>query len=370
MANISDHVSMYNIAPFGRCRTTAYPPTGSATAANKGVLTPMPCVPGTMTEWINGKSDYLVKGKPALLKSSYCRCQWGGIITITDDGQRDTGDANLNKVALQSEEELLEEEHNENATLDINAVLDGIQTVLDFAGFAPGVGSIPDLLNAAISACRGNWAESGLSLIAAVPGIGDAAAGVKLASRGLKLSKRKEKLSKMAKRCVGKDVDISVTKLMSKGMTEDEAIFFRRSVRNERREFARKFYEDSGCVKSTEIDTHLCGIDFNKPVKVKTTPPPEVFYQYQRRGTNTLKRTRGSYYTPDKNAQPTELGIYDRFAFKEGRRENKKYHVEIHDVKPQKALISTAAPIKDNWSIPGKSYQTKGGGIQYFMPIQ
>ena len=78
-ANISDHVSMYNITPFGKCHTVAYPPTGSATAANHGHLMPMPCVPGTVTEWVNGKNDYIVKGKPALLKSSYCRCQWGGI---------------------------------------------------------------------------------------------------------------------------------------------------------------------------------------------------------------------------------------------------------------------------------------------------
>lgn len=98
MANISDYVSMYNIAPFGKCHTVAYPPTGSATAANHGHLTPMPCVPGTVSEWINGKSDYIVKGKPALLKSSYCRCQWGGVITITDDGQVDTGNADLSKI--------------------------------------------------------------------------------------------------------------------------------------------------------------------------------------------------------------------------------------------------------------------------------
>ena len=62
-----------------------------------------------------------------------------------------------------------EEELAENAALDLNAVLDGIQTALDLAGFAPGVGAVPDLLNAAISACRGNWAEAGLSILAAVP---------------------------------------------------------------------------------------------------------------------------------------------------------------------------------------------------------
>jgi len=88
-ANISDHQSMVNIAPFGRCHTVAYPPTGSATAANHGTLTPMPCVPNTPFPWMGGKDDVILKGQPALLKSSKCRCAWGGIITITYDGQTD-----------------------------------------------------------------------------------------------------------------------------------------------------------------------------------------------------------------------------------------------------------------------------------------
>lgn len=100
MANISDHQSMYNIAGFGKCHTTRYPATGAATAANHGKLTPMPCVPGTNTEWKNGKDDYIIKGDAALLKSSYCKCCWGGIITITDDGQKDTGSADLSRIPL------------------------------------------------------------------------------------------------------------------------------------------------------------------------------------------------------------------------------------------------------------------------------
>lgn len=188
MANISDHVSMYNIAPFGKCHTVAYPPTGSATAANHGHLTPMPCVPGTVSEWINGKSDYIVKGKPALLKSSYCRCQWGGIITITDDGQVDTGNPNLDKQQIETEEEWKEKEQEE-ILKDKDALLDGIQTALDLAGFAPGVGAIPDLLNAAIYAVRGDKLNAGLSLLAAVPGIGDVAAAAKIAGKGVKAVK-------------------------------------------------------------------------------------------------------------------------------------------------------------------------------------
>lgn len=107
MANVSDHISMYNIHPFGKCRTTSYPPTGSATAANHGVLTPMPCVPGTMSNWMQGKTDYIVKGHHALLKSSYCKCQWGGIITITNDGQTDTGKPDMSRKHRETVEEMM-----------------------------------------------------------------------------------------------------------------------------------------------------------------------------------------------------------------------------------------------------------------------
>lgn len=236
MANISDHVSMYNIWPFGKCRTTSYPATGAATAANHGTLTPMPCVPGTISEWLQGKGDYIIKGKPALLKSSYCRCQWGGIITITNDGQTDTGDADLNRVALQSEEEMLkkqeEEELAENAKLDVNAILDGIQTALDLAGFAPGLGAVPDLLNAAISACRGNWAEAGLSVLAAVPGIGDAAAATKLVGRGVKAAKKTGKVGDAVKTVNKTDKTANVGK-MTKASEEYDSEKLRR-IRAER----------------------------------------------------------------------------------------------------------------------------------------
>lgn len=191
-ANISDHISMYNIAPFGKCHTTCYPPTGSATAANHGHLTPMPCVPGTDTNWINGKDDYIIKGNPALLKSSYCRCKWGGVIAITDDGQIDTGSADLSKENAKSEEEM-KAETEEKTKLNPESVLDGIQLALDAAGLAPGVGAIPDLLNASISALRGDWGAAGLSVLAAVPVIGDAATAAKFAQKGMKAAKAAKK---------------------------------------------------------------------------------------------------------------------------------------------------------------------------------
>lgn len=189
-ANIGDHIAMRNIAPFGKCHTTAYPATGSATAANHGKLTPMPCVPNTPFPWMNGKNDVLLKGQPALLKSSSCRCVYGGVITFTYDGQVDgTGsDVEIEKPA--SQEEL---DAGAEMPLSPEELLDAIQMALDAAGLFPGLGAIPDLLNACISACRGDWANAGLCLFAAIPGIGDAAGAAKLMKNGAKMAAKTKK---------------------------------------------------------------------------------------------------------------------------------------------------------------------------------
>lgn len=90
-ANISDHVSMANLAPFGLCRSLAFPPTAAATAAALGTLTPMPCIHNTPAPWFVGKMDTLIQGQPALLKSCKCQCMWGGTISLITDGQMGEG---------------------------------------------------------------------------------------------------------------------------------------------------------------------------------------------------------------------------------------------------------------------------------------
>lgn len=87
-ANISDHIPMVNIAPFGLCRSMSNPTVAAATAANMGVLTPMPCVPNTPNEWLQGKDDVIEKGRPALLNTCKLQCQWAGTIELINDGQK------------------------------------------------------------------------------------------------------------------------------------------------------------------------------------------------------------------------------------------------------------------------------------------
>ena len=209
MGNISDHKSMVNLAPFGRCRSLGFPATASATAAHHGHLTPMPCVHNTPTPWTVGKTDYLVKGEPALLKNCKCQCMWGGTISIIDDGQKNTGAADLSKVARQTtdalnkkntqkQDDIIERSEDEVIATDAfgmkrETVLDGIQFALDLAGLVPVVGAAADLTNAAIYAVRGDKANAAFSLMAAVPGVGDAATAAKMVNKGIKVAKSIEK---------------------------------------------------------------------------------------------------------------------------------------------------------------------------------
>lgn len=67
--------------------------------------------------------------------------------------------------------------------------MDFVHGALDVAGFIPGVGAIADGINAGIYAAEGDWGNAALSLAAAVPGVGDAAAAVKIAGKVAKAAK-------------------------------------------------------------------------------------------------------------------------------------------------------------------------------------
>lgn len=199
-ANIADYVSIKNIPSFGRCRSLGYPPTAAATAANYGKLTPMPCVPGTCPKWQAIDKDSLICGEPALLEPATLKCVYGGTISIVNPRQSleikvrgvsfsQRSETQQEKAMQKIPEELLQEFNAlDRERLSQQSVLDGVQMALDVAGMAPGVGAIPDLMNAAISVLRGDWVGAGLSIVAAVPGVGDVVGGAKIAYRGAKIA--------------------------------------------------------------------------------------------------------------------------------------------------------------------------------------
>ncbi|MOA05266.1 hypothetical protein D3C78_1248580 [compost metagenome] len=73
LMNVTDSKVNENIFTFGVCESRS-----------------KPCEPEVNMEWMNGKPDLLVDGKPALLNISYVNCvhDEGGIIYVEDDGQK------------------------------------------------------------------------------------------------------------------------------------------------------------------------------------------------------------------------------------------------------------------------------------------
>ncbi len=61
-----------------------------------------------------------------------------------------------------------------------------IHGVLDVAGFIPGVGAVADLANAGLYAAEGDYLNAGLSLVSAIPGIGDTVALAKKSVNAVK----------------------------------------------------------------------------------------------------------------------------------------------------------------------------------------
>ena len=78
----------------------------------------------------------------------------------------------------------------------------------------PVLGAIPDLINASISVLRGDWVGAGLSIVAAVPGVGDVVGGAKIAYKGAKIAKNVSKVNKTAKL---KDTKVVSVKQVSNG---------------------------------------------------------------------------------------------------------------------------------------------------------
>lgn len=71
-----------------------------------------------------------------------------------------------------------------NAGWSWERVSGAVHTVLDVAGFIPGLGAVPDLINAGIYAAEGDWKNAALSGVAAVPLVGDGAKATSMAVKG------------------------------------------------------------------------------------------------------------------------------------------------------------------------------------------
>jgi hypothetical protein len=100
-----------------------------------------------------------------------------------------------------------------------------VHTVLDVAGFIPGLGAIPDLINAGIYAAEGDLANAALSATAAVPVAGDAIKGGTMAVKaGRQIAKHGDEALDAGKQVVkhGDEV-LDAGKTVAKKSTDDAA---------------------------------------------------------------------------------------------------------------------------------------------------
>ena len=86
-ANINDFIPLINIPSFGACMLLTNPLVAAATTAALGVLTPVPCIPITLSPWTAGAPTVLLDGAPALDNISTLSCMMGGQITIANPGE-------------------------------------------------------------------------------------------------------------------------------------------------------------------------------------------------------------------------------------------------------------------------------------------
>lgn len=126
-----------------------------------------------------------------------------------------------------------------------------------------------------------------------------------------------------------------------------------------RQQTATDFYRSQG-YKPNQIPDHLNGIDFTKPVEVVNLPSGTKLTQYQAPGGR-----QGNYYAP-RGTPAEELGIAPNATDRATGAVVPKV-ANDYTVGPggARVLRSTAAPVRDTWSVKGQSIQTQGGGTQY-----
>ncbi|MCU8473774.1 hypothetical protein M2G39_17290 [Vibrio vulnificus] len=68
------------------------------------------------------------------------------------------------------------------------AALEAIHLALDGAGMAPGIGIVADLINAGLYALRGDFLNSGLSLLSGLPIVGQGVTAAKYGNKALNVA--------------------------------------------------------------------------------------------------------------------------------------------------------------------------------------
>lgn len=119
LAVISDTKPMTNIMPFGLCFSMANPTVAAATAANKGKLQKMPCVPNIVEPWSEGIKHFL-SNEQTPCNLSKVKCMYSGIISVMNSGQNILGSSSN---SASSEKDKKENENKNSSEKEIQGTL-------------------------------------------------------------------------------------------------------------------------------------------------------------------------------------------------------------------------------------------------------
>lgn len=114
-------------------------------------------------------------------------------------------------------------------------------------------------------------------------------------------------------------------------------------------------------VEEGKIDAYMSGINLEERVSVETINRGKIAYQNQSPG-----NWQGNWYSMNENTPPTKLGINPVGQVRGTTDIVPKEVIAYQSQEKTLMLRSTATPALDTWSVPGKPFQTEGGGIQWF----
>jgi hypothetical protein len=216
----------------------------------------------SIVETISGSSSVNVNRKPVVRHGDPCKMNNGntmGKVIYQGTGKSASGISADSNPPVKPETPQEEEAKEEKKGL-WSRMSEGVHTALDVAGFIPGLGAIPDLANAAIYGLEGNAAMAALSVVAAVPGIGDGVkAGTMVVKGGKAIARQAAK--KTAKKLTREAAEKAEKELAEKAVTEKtgkEAA--KKAAQESTEQAAKKKGKDGAKVKGKKSnETGKCG---------------------------------------------------------------------------------------------------------------
>jgi hypothetical protein len=132
-------------------------------------------------------------------------------------------------------------------------------------------------------------------------------------------------------------------------------------------------------MKMRDIESHIAGIDFTKPIEIIKLPQGKELIQYTKVNTEGAV-LRGDYYTDNPSNTPGELGVSDKYNVRDpnnGWKQTQEVKTVTKETttlpKDAEGLKSTSSEINDTWSridAEGNPLPvfTEGGGNQIYIP--